>query len=135
MTEINQQRYKDILILLAPGLVSTRYMGKIVKLIGKDQKDVTIQDLKHVPFCLDMFFYAAVENGNKGRYTMAYMCVNAFHASESNYNKYIFDEWYQKHEITHGLNALVFSGTIFDDWDEIRYFPASIWPNWDEAHQ
>ncbi|MDR1597932.1 MAG: hypothetical protein LBR89_03270, partial [Holosporales bacterium] len=78
MNEINHQRFRDVLILLTPGLVSSRYMAKVVNLVCTDQRDVRAADIKHLPFCLDMFFYGAVRNGQQGRYAFAMLCLDAF---------------------------------------------------------
>ncbi|MDR1609402.1 MAG: hypothetical protein LBR78_00920, partial [Holosporales bacterium] len=63
MTETNYQRFREVLILLAPGLESTRYKARAVRLVCRDQREIRAADLQHLPFCLDMFFYAAVRNG------------------------------------------------------------------------
>jgi hypothetical protein len=119
----NKEKFKEILILLAPGVISTRNMKKVVILAGKDQKDVTVEDIKHPQFCLDMFFYAAVKNGYFGRYAMAKMCVDAYEALRwrrvSSTNKEEVD-----------VETATFDGICFDDWPDIYYCVRSIWPNW-----
>jgi hypothetical protein len=123
MNELNQQRFREILILLAPGLESTRYKARAVNAVGRDQEEVRVTDLRHLPFCLDMFFYAAVRNGQLGRYALAKMCIKAFYAPCLNRGK---DKRFRAYAITEAT----FDGMIFDDWPDIRYRIDSIWPNW-----
>jgi hypothetical protein len=123
MNELNQQRFKEILTLLAPGLVSTRYMAKAVNVVGRDQREVRAADIQYLPFCLDMFFYAAVRNGQLGRRALAQMCINAFHAPCLNLKK---DDRFRGYRIVWAA----LENRRFDDWPEIRYFIDSIWPNW-----
>jgi hypothetical protein len=125
MTEINQQRFREVLILLAPGLKSTRYMARAVRIIGRDQKDVKIADIQHLPFCLDMFFYAAVKNGQLGRYALADMCIDAFYAPCLSWG----DETDERF-IVYDIEEATFSGRCFED-SGMRYFVNSIWPNWE----
>jgi hypothetical protein len=123
MNEINQQKFKEILILLTPGLVSTRYMARTVELIGRDQQDVRATDIQHLPFCLDMFFYGAVRNGRLGRYALADMCMDAFHAPCLDWEH---DEMFRVYDI----RQATFESRCFDDWPETGYNSKSVWPNW-----
>jgi hypothetical protein len=125
----NQEKYKEILILLAPGLKSTRYMKRAVNIIGRDQKEVTINDIKHIPFCTDMFFYGAVKNGHYGRYALAKMCEEAFYIP-CPYKNWDCNGCTDKRFTSYDIGGAVFPDEIFDDMDEIGYFISSIWPNW-----
>jgi hypothetical protein len=122
MTGINHQKFREVLILLAPGLVSTRYMARAVRLIGKDQREVRAADLQHVPFCLDMFFYAAVRNGQLGRHELAEMCVKGFYAPCLDWGN---DERF----ITYHVKQATFGRRLYED-SGARYSIKSIWPNW-----
>jgi hypothetical protein len=123
MNEINRLKFKEVLILLAPGLVSTRYMAKAVRLIGRDQKEVKAADMQHIPFCLDMCFHGAVRNGRLGRYALAKMFEDAFYAPCLEPDK---DERFKAYDII----SATFEGACFDDWPEIYYDLKDIWPNW-----
>jgi hypothetical protein len=118
----NKEKFKEILILLVPGLESTRYMKKVVILIGKDQNDVTVEDIKHPQLCLDMFFYAAVKNGYFGRYALAKMCVDAHEALR----------WKHISSSTNNVWNITFDGICFDDWPDISYNIRRTWPEWCE---
>jgi hypothetical protein len=126
MSELNQQRFKEILILLAPGLESSRYTARAVELVGRNQRGVRAADFQHLSFCLDMLFYGAIINAQWGRYTLANMCEDAFLAP-------FFDR--RKDPIKDRLLSLydrnmIFDGCCFDDWPEIHYFIDNVWPNW-----
>jgi hypothetical protein len=127
MSEINQQRFKEMLILLAPGLGATRYKERAVNLVGRDQNDVRATDIQYLPFCLDMFFYAAVKNGQLGRYALAKMFTSAFYAPCLTWDSDgCADERFKMHNIW----LTTFPDTICCDWNEIRYNARLIWPNW-----
>jgi hypothetical protein len=127
MSELNRQRFREVLILLAPGLVSTRYMARAVRLVGRDQREVRAVDLQHVPFCLDMFFYGAVRNGQLGRYALANMCIDAFYYPCLKWGR---DGCEDERFDAYDIDDAAFDGTVFDDWPEIYYCIESIWPNW-----
>jgi hypothetical protein len=129
MSEINQQRFREMLILLAPGLGATRYKERAVNLVGRDQNEVKATDIKHLPFCLDMFFYAAVKNGQLGRYALAKMCIDAFYAPCLTWDSDgCADERFKMHNIW----RTTFPDIIgLPDWNEISYDAKRIWPNWE----
>jgi hypothetical protein len=127
MSELNQQKFKEILILLAPGLASSRYTARAVELVGRDQRGVRSTDLQHLPFCLDMLFYGAVKNAQCGRYTLARMCIKAFRSSQLERGKDLAkDRLYDSYDL-----GMIFDGCCFDDWPEIHYRAKSVWPNWE----
>jgi hypothetical protein len=131
MARMNQEKYKEILILLAPGLCSAKYIKKIIPVVCNDRNDVMAKNIKHLDFCLDMFFYGAMKNGNKGRVALTQMCKKAFYSPCLNYDENGYhDERFNNYDIGAALE-----GACFDDWLEIHYDINSIWPNWDEAHQ
>jgi hypothetical protein len=126
MSELNQQKFKEILILLAPGLESSRYKARAVGLIGRDQGGVKSTDLQHLPFCLDMLYCGAIKNGQWGRYTLAMMCMDAFLAPHIKLGRdQAIDELYASYDL-----GVVFD-SCFDDWPEIQYRSESVWPNWE----
>jgi hypothetical protein len=129
MSGVNQQRYKDILILLAPGMISTRYKKKIVLLIAKDQRDMTIHDVQqHIPFCLDMFFYVAVKNAQFGRVAMADMCMDAFYAPCINCDS---SGYHDERFTSRNIYPTVYrNGARRSEFSRIGYCIKSIWPNW-----
>jgi hypothetical protein len=127
MNELNQKRFREVLILLAPGLESTRYMAKAVNLIGRDQREVRAVDMQYIPFCLDMFFFAAVRNGQLGRYELANMFTDAFYAPCLNWDSNgCADARFKIHNVW----LITFPDINPGDWPEIDYFIKSIWPNW-----
>jgi hypothetical protein len=122
MDNVNRQIFQEVLMLLAPGIVSTRYMAMAVRLVGRDQKEVRAEDIQHLQFCLDMFFYAAVRNGQLGRYALADMCIHAFYAPCLNRGK---DDRFDSYKITQAALNYVLS-----EDSGLYYFVKSIWPNW-----
>jgi hypothetical protein len=123
MTPLNQQRFTEILILLAPGLVSTRYTAKAVSIVGRDPNEVRATDIQHLQFCLDMFFHAAVMNGQLGRIALADMCISAFYAPCLNWGN---DERF----IGYHIKQTALGDSLFEDLPEIHYFSDHVWPNW-----
>lgn len=124
MTEPYQQIFKDVLIMLAPGICSSEYARIMISLVGRNRNDVRAADIQNLPFCLDMFFYAAVRNGQLGRYALAKMCIDAFYAPCLKWEKGdMFD--------TYNIRYATFGRWCFDDWPEIPYSIDSIWPNWE----
>jgi hypothetical protein len=115
--------FKDVLILLAPGICSSEYANRIISLIGKDRNDVRAVGIQHLPFCLDMFFYGAVRNGQLGRYALAKMCIKAFYAPCLTRER---DERFDSYDIY----DTAFGGDTFENCDEIDYCAKRIWPNW-----
>jgi hypothetical protein len=127
MSELNQQRFKEILILLAPGLESTRYKERAVRVVGRDQGEVTLTDLQNLQFCLNMFFCGAVKNAQWGRYPLARMLMNAFLAPSLEPGRdSVRDELYGAYNL-----RMIFEGCHFDGWPEIQYRSESVWPNWE----
>ncbi|MDR0630595.1 MAG: hypothetical protein LBF70_00985 [Holosporales bacterium] len=127
MSEINQERYKEVLILLAPGLCSAIYIEKIIPVVCSDRKSVMAKNIKNLQFCIDMLFYGAVENGKRGRYTLARMFIDAFYAPCTNWDRSGYhDERFTSREII----LSTFDDTCFDDWPEIDYHIKKVWPNW-----
>jgi hypothetical protein len=98
-------------------------MARAVNLVCTDQRDVRAADIKHLPFCLDMFFYGAVRNGQLGRYAFAMLCLDAFCAP-------CLDCENDKRFYAHNITYATFEGKCFDDWPDIDYDPKDIWPNW-----
>jgi hypothetical protein len=123
MNEVNNQKFREALILLAPVLESTRYKAKVVSLVCKNQKEIRAIDMRYVPFCLDMFFYGAVRNGQLGRQALASMCESAFDAPCLNWGK---DERFNAYNI----RQAIFEGVLYEDTG-VRYFIEDIWPNWE----
>jgi hypothetical protein len=126
MTILNQQRIREVLILLTPGLVSTRYKARAVKAIRRDPRDVRAADIRHLPFCLQMFFHAAVRNGQLGIYSLADMCINAFFAPCLKWKETCEDNRFTKYEV----EEITYGSCCFKDWPEIDYYSEDIWPNW-----
>jgi hypothetical protein len=127
MREINRQKFREVLILLAPVLVSTRYMAKAVRLVGLDQREVRAVDMQHVPFCLDMFFYGAVRNGQLGRYALAKVCMEAFYYPCLKWGR---DGCEDERFKAYNISRATFGGMCFDGWPTMYYYLKSIWPNW-----
>jgi hypothetical protein len=129
MSEINQQKLKEILMLIAPGVVSTRYMKKVVDLVGRVQEEVRARDMQYVAFCRDMIFHNAVKNARFGRVGMGDMFKDAFFAlwPTDDAGK-IDNESFDALEIIWTM----YNGTCFDDWPDINYGIEDIYPNWHE---
>jgi hypothetical protein len=127
MLELNQQRFKEILILLAPGLASSRYTARTVSLVGRDQGEVRLTDLQNLQFCLDMFYCGALRNSQWGRYPLATMCINALRAPQlKRGTDPVKDSLYASYDL-----VMIFD-SCFDDWPEIQYFIVDVWPNWEK---
>ncbi|MDR1907998.1 MAG: hypothetical protein LBQ43_04035 [Holosporales bacterium] len=124
MQETNNQKFKEILILLAPGLEATRYKKKVTAIIRRNghRSEVTRTAIQHINFCLDMFSYVAVENAKRGRVAMAEMCKHAFYALPPTDNKKHLELYIRE----------MFGGARFDDWPSIeyRFQVEKVWPNW-----
>jgi hypothetical protein len=73
-----------------------------------------------------MFFYAAVRNGQLGRYALADMCEDAFLAPCLDWGE---DE--DKDALSESYDLGAIFDRCFDDWPEIGYRSKSIWPNWE----
>ncbi|MDR1234395.1 MAG: hypothetical protein LBJ92_04630 [Holosporales bacterium] len=129
MTPLNQRKFRSVLILLTPGLESTRYMARAVNIIGRDQRDVRATDIdEDVPFCLDMFFQAAVRNGHLGRWELALMFVEAFYAPCLKRDKdgHIYAD---ERATVRDVEEAAYRWECFEDCP-IGYSLEGIWPNW-----
>jgi hypothetical protein len=127
MEYTNHQKFKEILILLAPGLKATRYKKKVTAIIRKDghRSEVRKTAIKNINFCLDMYYYVAVENAKRGRVAMADMCGDAFYALKTKDNEKLLKSY---------RILAMFGGACFDDWPSIDYnfHLDRVWPNWEK---
>jgi hypothetical protein len=124
MIPINYERFREILILLGPGIYAERYEKKIISLIG-DKDNVRKTGIKHLEFCLDMFSYGALDNARKGIVPIVAMCKNAFYNVTSN-------EQIEKQCAQYEAIRAIYRGVCFDDCPRIMYWPTHIWPNWNK---
>ncbi|MDR2067813.1 MAG: hypothetical protein LBP41_02375 [Holosporaceae bacterium] len=113
MTPDNAKRFKELSILIAPGVESELHKQKVIGIIG-DQDSVVSTDFQFLPFCTDMLFAGAVESAKQGYFTMAMMFKDAYRSAggkgsveESMYGEAIFEE----------------------DWKYIDYDLKSVWRN------
>jgi hypothetical protein len=127
MTGLNQQKFKEILILLAPGICSSEYAKKIISIVGMDRNKVRAAGIQYLSFCLDMFFYAAVRNGQLGRYALANMLTDAFYAPCLNWDS---NGCADSRFTVYDIEEATFGNWCCDDWLEISYDAKRIWPNW-----
>jgi hypothetical protein len=129
MSATNQQKFRELLILIAPGMISTRYMKRAVTLVGRVQEEVRKKDIQYVPFCRDALFVVAVKNARFGRVGMGNMFKAAFfalwptdNAGQKN------DESFDSLEIAGTMQ----NGVCFDDPLEIFYRIERLYPNWEK---
>jgi hypothetical protein len=99
-----------------------------VNLIGRDPAEVRATDIQYLQFCLDMFFYASVRNGQLGRYALANMCMDAFYAPCTGDENGHADARFTAYDIWHTTSPNVLG---LPDCDTIDYEPKSTWPNWE----
>ncbi|MDR1233752.1 MAG: hypothetical protein LBJ92_01195 [Holosporales bacterium] len=129
MNELNQQRFREVLILLAPGLCSSKHARTIISLIGRSRYEVRAVDIQHQQFCRDIFFHAAVRNGQLGRDTLVNLCIDAFYAPCLKWgsDNRCLDEEYTKYDIS----QVPFGGGIKCSEEDIIYYNVKLmWPNW-----
>jgi hypothetical protein len=128
MAPTNCQKFKEILVLLAPGLYATRYIKKVTAIIKSDghRHEIRQSNIKFINFCLDMYYYVAANNARRGRVDLANMCSDAFCALRTEGNKGLIDS-YEIEEI--------FGDTLMEDDSDIYYFSQleEVWPNWKQS--
>jgi hypothetical protein len=137
MLPINAERFREILLLLAPILSVQRewdedlgftsmetyqeYISKIVSVWGGDPSAITFNAIQHPQFCFEMFLMQVLKPGHleNGILFQAVMCmVDEFLTQRHN--------WDGKK----GETAIYsFSTGCYED-DGGRCAPKDVWPNW-----
>jgi hypothetical protein len=109
----NGQRFKELSILITPGVESKLHEQKMIQAVGSPDSIVST-DFQFLPFCTDMLFAGAVESAKQGYFTVAMMYKDAYNSVRG------------EDDVEEGM----YPGTIFEeDWEYIDYDLESVWRN------
>jgi hypothetical protein len=111
MTKDNAQRFRELSILVVPGVESESLEQKMTQVVGH-RDSVVSTDFQFLTFCTDMLFAGAVESAKRGYFTVAMMLKEVYRDAGGN------DD----------VEEAMYGNAIFEeDWKYIYYDLESVW--------